>query len=85
MARGKSAYNQFIGRRLKGTPSRELPSAMRAAAAEWRGMRGRRNPGGSSLVTLALVGGGLWWGYNYLKTHPNALGGGSTTATQRTA
>lgn len=78
MARRKSAYQQFMSHRLKGTPSHQLPSAMRAAAADWRsGKRnggGRRNPGGPSIMTLAIVGGAAYFGYTYLKKNPGALG-----------
>ena len=70
--RGSSPYNQFIARRLKGTPSHQLPDAMRAAAADWRsgnhgGGGGRRNPGGASMQTLVILGVAGFVGYQLLK------------------
>jgi hypothetical protein len=81
VARGKSAYNRFIAKRLKGVPSRELPAAMRAAAADWRG--GRRNPGGMSTGTLLLLGVGGYFGYQYLRRHGGLGMGASTIAAPR--
>jgi hypothetical protein len=53
----------------------ESRSAMREIAAEWRAMHGRRNPGGLNLGTLAVVGVGGYFAYQWLKKRQGALPG----------
>jgi hypothetical protein len=46
----------------------ESRSAMREIAAEWRAMHGgRRNPGGPGLGTLAVIGIGGYFAYQWAK------------------
>lgn len=77
----------------KGSPFKDYQKAMVRAGEIYRGVAqpaeprrrrnpdsARNNPSNSDVVMLAIVGAGLYFGYQYVKDHPDLFGPPAQTA-----